>query len=218
MPPQNAPTPMQALREQIWGENPIFRQVLGICSALAVTNRMFNTLLMCGGLMWATTMSSLTVSVMRNYIPRRVRIMVSVLIIAVYVIVVDTVLRAYFTAVHKDIAAYVGLIITNCIVLGRLEAFASKNRPLASLADGLGAGIGYSIMLLSVALIRELLGFGTLFGYDILSGPMAEYNARWVIMIMPPGAFFVLAVMVWLSRWWDLRRENADEAAREAAK
>jgi Na+-transporting NADH:ubiquinone oxidoreductase subunit D len=199
---------MQALRDQIWGENPIFRQVLGICSALAVTNRMFNTLLMCGGLMWATTMSSLTVSLMRDYIPRRVRIMVSVLIIAVYVIVVDIVLRAYFTAVHKDIAAYVGLIITNCIVLGRLEAFASKNRPLASLADGLGAGIGYSILLLSVALIRELLGFGTLFGYDILRGPMAEHNAQWVIMIMPPGAFFVLAIMVWLSRWWELRREG----------
>ncbi len=203
----------QALWTQIWAENPIFRQVLGICSALAVTNRTFNTLLMCGGLIWATTMSSLTVSLLRNYVPKRVRIMVSVLIIAVFVIVVDILLRAYFTQIHKDIAAYVGLIITNCIILGRLETFASKNPPMASIADGFGAGVGYSLILMAVALVRELLGFGTLFGFDVWSETMRTNNAQWVIMIMPPGAFFVLAIGVWIARAIDLRRQRAAEAA-----
>lgn len=209
----------QALLTQVWGENPIFRQVLGICSALAVTNRTFNTLLMCGGLIWATTMSSLTVSLLRNYVPKRVRIMVSVLIIAVYVIVVDIVLRAFFTQIHKDIAAYVGLIVTNCIILGRLETFASKNRVLPSVADGLGAGIGYSLILLAVALVRELLGFGTLMGVDIFGEAMLRHNAQWVIMIMPPGAFFVLAIVVWISRAIDLRREKrASPPVKEGAR
>ena len=202
----------KALITQMWDENPIFRQVLGICSALAVTNRMFNTLLMCGGLIWATTMSSLTVSLLRNYVPKRVRIMVSVLIIAVYVIVVDILLRAFFTEVHKDIAAYVGLIITNCIILGRLEGFASKNRLLPSIADGLGAGLGYSFILLGVAVVREFLGFGTLMGFDIFAEQMLRNNAQWVIMIMPPGAFFVLAIIVWISRAVDLRRQKSAEA------
>lgn len=116
-----------ALAQQIWNENPIFRQVLGICSALAVTNLIFNTLLMCVGLIWTTTMSSFTVSLLRNYTPKRIRIMVQILIVAVYVIVVDIVFRVFFFETHKDIAAYVGLIITNCIVLGRLEAYANKN-------------------------------------------------------------------------------------------
>ena len=204
-------SPQQALQTQVWGENPIFRQVLGICSALAVTNRVFNTILMCGGLLWATTMSSLTVSLLRNYVPKRVRIMISVLIIAVYVIVVDIMLRAFFTEIHKDIAAYVGLIITNCIILGRLETFASKNPLLPSIADGLGAGLGYSLILLGVALVRELLGFGTLMGVDVFSEAMLRNHAQWVIMIMPPGAFFVLAIMVWISRAIDLRRQRSAE-------
>jgi Na+-transporting NADH:ubiquinone oxidoreductase subunit D len=206
---QKQPKPLGAMLTQMWDENPVFKQVLGICSALAVTNRMFNTLLMCGGLIWATTMSSLTVSLLRDYIPRRVRIMVSVLIIAVYVIVVDIVLRAFFTEIHKDIAAYVGLIITNCIVLGRLEAFAGKSRPLPAMFDGLGAGLGYSAILMLVALLREFLGFGTLFGYEIVGAWMARNNAQWVIMITPPGAFFVLAMWVWGARSISLRREKA---------
>jgi Na+-transporting NADH:ubiquinone oxidoreductase subunit D len=196
-------------------ENPIFRQVLGICSALAVTNRMVNTLLMCGGLIWATTLSSLTVSLLRQYTPHRVRIMVNILIVAVYVIVVDIVMRAYFTEVHRDIAAYVGLIITNCIVLGRLEGFASRNPVGPSVADGLGAGLGYSAILIAVAAVRELLGFGTLFeqaiplGGTTLAGWMQAHNGQWVIMVMPPGAFFVLAVIVWIARGIGLRRERA---------
>jgi Na+-transporting NADH:ubiquinone oxidoreductase subunit D len=210
----------QAVLIQLWEENPIFKQVLGICSALAVTNRMFNTLLMCGGLIWATTMSSLTVSLLRNYTPKRVRIMVNVLIIAVYVICVDIALRAYFPEIHKDIAAYVGLIITNCIVLGRLEAFASKSPPAPAVADGLGAGLGYSFILMAVALVRELLGFGTLFGIEL--GGFTQYwqdtSAQWVIMIMPPGAFFVLAMVVWAVKSIDLRRQARAEASQGGAK
>jgi Na+-transporting NADH:ubiquinone oxidoreductase subunit D len=201
----------KALLIQLWDENPIFRQVLGICSTLAVTNRMFNTLLMCGGLIWATTLSNLTVSLLRNYIPNRIRIMASVLIIAVYVICVDIALRAWFPEIHEDIAAYVGLIITNCIVLGRVEAYATKNPPLASLADGLGAGLGYSAILMVVAVVREFLGFGTLFGLPL--GAFTEFwirhDAQWVIMVMPPGGFFVLAVVVWVVRSYALRREAA---------
>ncbi|MHC4982393.1 MAG: Rnf-Nqr domain containing protein [Planctomycetota bacterium] len=197
--------------KQVWEENPIFRQVLGICSALAVTNRLFNTLLMCGGLIWATTMSSLTVSLLRNYTPQRVRIMVSALIIAVYVIVVDIVFRAFFFETHKDIAAYVGLIITNCIVLGRLEAFAMKNRVLPSVADGLGAALGYSGVLITVAVVREYLGFGTLLGV-----PIGPAHRPWTIMVMPPGAFFVLAAAVWAARGCALRREAAARAKEPA--
>ncbi|MDD4891510.1 MAG: Rnf-Nqr domain containing protein [Phycisphaerae bacterium] len=209
--------PRKALLTQLWVENPVSRQVLGICSALAVTNRMFNTLLMCGGLIWATSMSALTLSLMRNWVPKRVRIMVSVLIAAVFVIVVDIVFRAYFTEVHKDIAAYVGLIITNCIVLGRMEAFSGKNPPLASLADGFGAGMGYSFMLMAVATVREVMGFGTVFGYPLLKGFMEAHQAQWVIMIMPPGAFFVLAILVWLVRWIDLKRAAAKAPAEPPA-
>ena len=217
MTPEKQATPAQVLGDQVWADNPIFRQVLGICSALAVTNRMFNTLLMCGGLIWATTMSSLTVSLLRDVVPKRVRIMVSVLIIAVYVIVVDIVLRAYFTAIHKDIAAYVGLIITNCIVLGRLETFASKNPPAASVADGFGAGLGYSLLIMAVAVVREVLGFGSVFGYDLFGQWMRANDAQWVIMVMPPGAFFVLAIMVWAARAYDLSRRRRREAAKEGA-
>ncbi len=191
---------------QVWHDNPIFRQVLGICSALAVTNLMKNTALMCAGLTWTTTMSGLTVSLLRNYTPRRVRIMVQVLIIAVYVIVVDITFRAFFPEIHKDIAAYVGLIITNCIILGRLEGFASKNPPFASVCDGLGAGLGYSALLLSIAAVREYLGFGSFFGWQL---PVQPH--QWTIMVMPPGAFFVLAVGVWIARAYDLRRQARRE-------
>lgn len=223
--PARTLTPSQALWTQVWRENPIFRQVLGICSALAVTNLMFNTALMCAGLIWATTLSSFTVSLIRNYIPTRIRVMVQVLIISVYVIVVDIVFRAYFFETHNDIAAYVGLIITNCIVLGRLEAFAMKNRPLASTLDGLGAGLGYSMILMLVAVVREVLGFGTLlkntpWEVRLLTvwepGVTETWWRNWTIMVVPPGAFFVLAIVVWVARAWSLSREA--QAAGEGSK
>ena len=212
MPTPNEPvSAMRALRSQLWGENPIFRQVLGICSALAVTNLVFNTVLMCGGLIWATSLSSLTASLLRNYTPKRIRMMVNVLIIAVYVICVDIALRAWFPEIHKNIGAYVGLIVTNCIVLGRMESFASRNKPLASLADGFGAGVGYSFILLLVAVVRELLGFGTILGLPLgtFTTFWTRHDAQWIIMVMPPGAFFVLAMVVWFFRTRTPRQEQA---------
>ena len=216
--PQQRVSAGRALVDQVWNENPIFRQVLGICSALAVTNLVFNTTLMCLGLIWTTMMSSLTVSLLRSYTPKRIRMMVQILIAAVYVIVVDIVFRAFFFETHKEIAAYVGLIITNCIVLGRLEAFANKNKPLASAMDGLGAGLGYSAILLCVAVVREVLGFGTLLRntpwvIQLLPVDSSTWWRAWTIMVMPPGAFFVLAMVVWAARGWALRREAPDAAA-----
>lgn len=198
---------VRALKTQVWEENPIFRQVLGICSALAVTNRMTNTVLMCAGLIWAQTMSSITVSLLRNLIPRRVRMIVQVLIIAAYVICVDIALKAWFPEIHREIAAYVGLIVTNCIIMGRLEGYASKNPVLPSFFDGLGAGLGYSAVLVAVASVRELLGFGSLFGQPLLGGAASWRN--WTIMVTPPGAFFVLAIWVWAARAYAMRRQAA---------
>ncbi len=221
-PPGQKITAVKAMWIQIWEENPIFRQVLGICSALAVTNLVYNTLLMCAGLIWTTTMSGLTVSLLRNWIPARVRIMVEILIVAVFVIVVDVVFRAYFFEVHKNIAAYVGLIITNCIVLGRLEAFANRNKLIPATLDGFGAGVGYALILLVISVIREILGFGTLLkgtGWEIQllrgwePGVYDTWWRNWTLMVMPPGAFFVLAIVVWAARAYSMRREHTAEEA-----
>lgn len=186
----------QAFLKNLWVENPVFRQVLGICSTLAVTNLLKNTVLMCAGLIFTVSLSNLTVSLLRKHTPKQVRMMVQVLIIAAYVIVVDIILRAYFPEAHKFIGPYVGLIITNCIIMGRCEAFAAQNPPGASFMDGLGAGLGYSIVLILIAVFREGLGFGTLFGFDL---PFRDvWWHQWTIMVMPPGAFFMLALVAWL--------------------
>ena len=185
----------QALVKNLWQENPVFRQLLGICSTLAVTNLMKNTVLMCAGLVFTVTLSNVTVSLIRRYIPKQVRMMVQVLIIAAYVIIVDITMRAYFPEVHRLIGPYVGLIITNCIIMGRCEAFASQNPPWPSFLDGLGAGLGYSVVLILIALVREPLGFGELFGIA-LPGRDIWWH-QWTIMVMPPGAFFMLALVGW---------------------
>lgn len=185
----------KALITNLWRENPVFRQVLGICSTLAVTNLLKNTILMCAGLVFATALSSFTVSFLRDYTPKQVRMMVQVLIIAAYVIIVDIAMKAYTPDVHKLIGPYVGLIITNCIIMGRCEAFAARNPPLASFLDGVGAGLGYSIILIAIAIVRETLGFGTLFGVALPARDLWWH--RWTIMIMPPGAFFMLALVAW---------------------
>lgn len=196
----------QAFIKNLWTDNPVFRQVLGICSALAVTNLLKNTLLMCGGLVFTAALSSLTVSLLRNYIPKQVRMMVQVLIIAAYVIIVNIFIQAQFPEIHKTIGPYVGLIITNCIIMGRAEAFASKNTPWPSMLDGLGAGLGYSIILVAIAVVREALGFGTLMGYELPGKEIWWY--QWTIMVMPPGAFFMLALMAWFGNAYVLRKEG----------
>ncbi len=189
----------QILFNGLWHENPIFRQVLGICSALAVTNLVINTLVMCVALTLVTGLSCLTVSLLRRQTPHTIRMMVQTLIIAFYVIIVDVALRAYWPDMSRSLGPYVGLIITNCIIMGRCEAFAGSNEPLPSLLDGLANGLGYSLILLGVAFLRELLGMGTLLGVPVPYFS-SEYWDKWIIMVMPPGAFFALACLVWLSR------------------
>ena len=180
----------------IWKNNPVIVQILGICSALAVTNNLTNTLIMSIGLIFTTAFSSLTISALRRHIPKNVRMMVQVLIIATYVIILDIVLKAYLPSISKALGPYVGLIITNCIIMGRAEAFAQSHGPVLSFIDGISAGIGYSLILLAVAFIRELLGFGTLFGLRV----MPEGFTPWVIMIMAPSAFFILGAIIWIAR------------------
>lgn len=182
----------------LWEENPIFRQVLGVCSTLAVTNLLANTLFMCFGVIFVTALSNLTISALRNLIPRRIRMIVQVLIIASYVMMVDIIIKALNPDIHRFIGPYVGLIITNCIIMGRAEAFASQNRPWASFLDGIAMGLGYSLILIAIALIREPLGFGTLLGYALPARDVWWH--QWTIMVMPPGAFFMLALATWLAR------------------
>lgn len=180
----------------LWEDNPVFRQVIGICSALAVTNLMLNSLIMGVGLIFVTALSSFTVSLLRNYTPNHIRMMVQVLIISAYVIIVDIFLKAYMPEMSKALGPYVGLIITNCIIMGRAEAYAQQNPPFASFLDGIASGAGYTLILLIVAFVRELLGFGTLFGIQILG----DWWTSWTVMIMPPGAFFILAIVLWITR------------------
>ncbi len=196
----------KALISNLWNENPVFRQMLGICSTLAVTNLLKNTLLMCGGLIFTAGLSSLTISLLRKNIPKQVRMMVQVLIIAAYVIIVDIFIRAQFPDIHKTIGPYVGLIITNCIIMGRAEAFASKNPAWPSLLDGIGAGLGYSIILIAIAFFREALGFGTLMGIPLPGKEIWWY--QWTIMVMPPGAFFMLALMAWFGNSYVLKKQG----------
>lgn len=199
--------PKKIIKMGVWDDNPIFRQVIGICSALAVTNLMKNSLIMGLGLMFVTAFSELTVSLIRKYTPNHIRMMVQVLIISVYVIILDIFLKAYYPEMSKALGPYIGLIITNCIIMGRCEAYAQHNPPLHSFLDGLASGAGYTIILLLVALVRELLGFGTIFGYRIFG----DWWTNWTIMIMAPGAFFVLAVIFWVAR--SLSPEEEEEGA-----
>lgn len=176
--------------------NPVFVQILGICSTLAVTNVLLNTVVMCVGLIYVTALSNLTLSAMRRFIPGRIRMIVEVLIIAAYVIVVDILLKAFYPDISRQLGPYVGLIITNCIVMGRAEAFALSHPPWLSFVDGFSAGLGYSYVLLTIAFIRELLGSGSILGCHVL-GPGW---VNWSIMVMAPGAFFVLALFIWFVR------------------
>ena len=186
------------LKDGLLGENPIYRQVLGICSALAVTNLLANTLFMCFGVIFATALTNFTVSLLRNHIPKRIRMIVQVVIIASYVMMIDILIKAVAPDIHRFIGPYVGLIITNCIIMGRAEAFASQNKPLPSLVDGLACGLGYSAVLISIAVVREIMGFGTLLGFALPARDL--WWTQWTIMVMPPGAFFMLAIMTWFAR------------------
>lgn len=185
--------------KQIWNrmvfeDNQVLRSILGICSALAVTSVMSNSLVMGVGLTFTTALSSFTLSAMRNYIPHRIRMIVQTLVIAAYVILVDIVLKAALPEISKQLGPYVGLIITNCIIMGRAEAYAAQNPPIPSFFDGLFAGVGYTFVLMALSVIREILGFGSVFGFTILP----ESFVRWTIMVMPPAAFFLIGAFIWI--------------------
>jgi len=193
----------------VFKDNPIALQILGICSALAVTSSMQVTLVMCVALTVVTAFSSLFISAIRHHIPGSIRIIVQMVIIASLVIVVDQFLRAYAFAISKQLSVFVGLIITNCIVMGRAEAFAMSNPPLASFVDGIGNGLGYSIVLIAVALVRETLGAGTLMGFEVL--PLATEGGWYVpngLLLLPPSAFFLIGGFIWALR--SVRREQVE--------
>jgi Na+-transporting NADH:ubiquinone oxidoreductase subunit D len=193
--------------EGLWRSNPIFRQVLGICSTLAVTNLVLNTVVMCVALVFTLSLSSATVSILRKLTPRNIRMMVETLIIAFYVIIVDVVLKAYWPEMSTNLGPYVGLIITNCIVMGRCEAYGNSNPPGRAFLDGLFNALGYSFILLIIATTRELLGMGTFLGFPApyFSGP---YWDKWIIMVMPPGAFFMLGIITWIFKSIQYAKED----------
>jgi len=190
------PSNKEIFKAGLWKDNPVLRQVLGICSTLAVTNLLINTMVMNAGLIFTLAMSSMTVSLLRNQIPSRIRMMVQTLIIASYVIIVDILIKAHLPDISEALGPYVGLIITNCIIMGRCEAFARNNRVVPALLDGLAVGLGYAFVLTIIAVVRELLGFGTLLGFRV----MPDWFTTWTIMIVAPGAFFVLGVFIWIVR------------------
>jgi len=181
-------------KKGIYTDNPIFVQIIGICSALAVTNLMINSLIMGIALTLVTAFSSLTVSLLKDHTPKHIRMMIQVLIISAYVIMVDIYLKAYMPEISKALGPYVGLIITNCIIMGRAEGFARSNPPIPSFFDGLASGIGYTFVLMSISFVREILGFGSIFGISIIP----ETFTRWTLMVMPPSAFFILALIMWV--------------------
>ncbi len=187
----------------VFANNPIALQVLGICSALAVTTKLEKALVMGLALTLVTAFSSMFISMIRNHIPSSVRIIVQMTIIASLVIVTDQVLKAYAYNVAKELSVFVGLIITNCIVMGRAEAYAMKSPPLMSFLDGIGNGLGYTVLLVIVAIVRELLGSGTLMGVEIL--PLVSAGGWYVpngLLLMPPSAFFIIGLLIWALRTW----------------
>jgi Na+-transporting NADH:ubiquinone oxidoreductase subunit D len=195
----------------IFDNNPIALQVLGICSALAVTSNLKTTLVMCVAVIFVLGMSNTAVSLVRNFIPTNIRIIVQMTIIASLVIVVDQVLKAFAFEASKQLSVFVGLIITNCIVMGRAEAFAMKNPVWDSFLDGIGNGLGYSVLLLCVAVVREFFGAGKLFQTEIvqLSTDGGSYVANG-LMLLPPSAFFLIGLFIWALRSWKTDQVEKD--------
>ncbi len=188
-------------KDGMWDTNPITYQILGICSALAVTTQLKTALIMSCGLTLVTAFSNVVISVIRNYIPSQIRIIVQLTVVSALVISIDQFLRADMFEASKQLSVFVGLIITNCIVMGRLEAFAMGNPPWKSFLDGLGNGLGYSSVLILIGTIREIFGSGTILGYQVM--PPSFYAQGYVnngMMVLAPGAFFLLGIIVWIQR------------------
>jgi Na+-transporting NADH:ubiquinone oxidoreductase subunit D len=202
----------KVLLEPIFVNNPIALQILGICSALAVTTSLDTALVMCAALTSVTAFSNLFISSIRNHIPSSIRIIVQMTIIASLVIVVDQILQAVAYDIAKSLSVFVGLIITNCIVMGRAEAYAMSNPPLPSFLDGIGNGLGYSAVLVFVAVVREILGSGTLLGLTVL--PTVD-NGGWYVpnglFLLPPSAFFIIGGFIWILRSWKRQQVEKKE-------
>jgi Na+-transporting NADH:ubiquinone oxidoreductase subunit D len=202
----------EILLRPVFNENPIALQILGICSALAVTSSLKVTSVMCICLTVVAAVSSMLVSLIRNQIPGSIRIIVQMTIIASVVILVDQILKAVAYDISKQLSVFVGLIITNCIVMGRAEGFAMKNPPVDSFLDGIGNGLGYSVILLALAFVRELFGSGTLYGFEVL--PIAT-NGGWYVpngmLLLPPSAFFLIGLFIWGLRAWKKSQVEAPD-------
>jgi Na+-transporting NADH:ubiquinone oxidoreductase subunit D len=202
----------QNLVSPILDNNPIALQVLGVCSALAVTTKLETAFVMTLAVIFVTALSNFSVSLIRNHIPNSVRIIVQMAIIASLVIVVDQVLKAYLYDISKQLSVFVGLIITNCIVMGRAEAYAMKSEPIPSLIDGIGNGLGYGFVLITVGFFRELFGSGKLFGMEVL--PLVS-NGGWYqpngLMLLAPSAFFLIGFLIWAIRVFKPEQVEAKE-------
>ena len=192
------------LSDPLIDNNPITKQVLGVCSALAVTVKLEMAIVMALALTFVLTFSNLIISLLRKQIPMNVRIIVQLVVIATLVILVDQVLQAYMYDVSKQLSVFVGLIITNCIVMGRADAFAMSNSPKDSLLDGIGNGIGYGTILIIVSVIREILGTGQIYGYQLIPISVYVESGGWYmnngLMLLAPGAFIVLGLLIWAQR------------------
>jgi len=202
----------QILVSPIFDNNPIAVQILGICSALAVTSNLKTAFVMSVALTLVTAFSNLAISLLRNHTPSSIRMIVQMIVISSLVIVVDQILQAVAYDISKQLSVFVGLIITNCIVMGRAEAYAMQNPPVASFLDGIGNGLGYSAMLMAVGTIRELFGSGSLFGIPVLH---TASNGGWYqangLLLLPPSAFFIIGLFIWLLRSWKTKQVEPAE-------
>lgn len=202
-----APKLTSVLLDPIFNNNPIALQILGICSALAVTTQLKTTIVMCVAVTLVTGFANLSISAIRNFIPSSIRIIVQMTVIASLVILVDQILAAYMPEISRTMSVFVGLIITNCIVMGRAEGFAMKNPPLISFVDGIGNGLGYSAVLLAVGVVRELMGSGKLMGYQLLEiyqvgsdGQATGWYTPNGLMLLAPSAFILIGILIWILR------------------
>ncbi len=209
----------KVLLDPLVDNKPITLQVLGICSALAVTSQMSTSLIMSLALTLVTAFSSAGIAFIRNHVPSSIRIIAQMVIIASLVIVVDQLLKAFAYDISKKLSVFVGLIITNCIVMGRAEAYAMKNPPLESFWDGIGNGLGYSAVLISLAFVRELFGSGKILGFDVM--PLVKDGGWYVpngLLLLPPSAFFLIGLLIWAVRSWKpVQVEKPDFSINHAA-
>jgi electron transport complex protein RnfE len=195
----------------LWRDNPVFVQVLGMCPALAVSNTAMNALAMGLATTFVLLMSGLSVSLLRNFIPREARIVCYICIIATFVTSVDYLIMALSLELHRALGAFIALIVVNCLILGRAEAFASKNNPGRALLDGLGMGVGFTFALLFIGVVREILGSGSIFGFSIFP----DTFQTWTVMVLPSGGFFAMALWLLVVNWLMKRKEEAEKLATE---